>query len=214
MDAHERRFISTEDRAYLDEIEVALVRAHGIGQERAGSVVQEIAAELNRRRMVGTRGASAALFPFGGAAGHAEALAALMTPPRGPARWSLAALAFLAAVAGLLGMRIVLGVVFRRFEPVRIGWTDATLAAFIVGAILLAARVNRRWARLGGRAWVWIAPVAGIAIGLAAVVLLRAVNAQRIFVTIPFWGAAAIAAACAALAWLLTWPGDREIIPP
>lgn len=211
MDAHERRFTTADDRAYLDALEVALVRVHGIGADRAGGVVREVAAEMNRRRMAGARGASASLFPFGGAAGHAEALAALMTPPRGPARWSLAALAFLAAVAGLLGMRVALGVALRRFEPVRIGWTDVTLAAFIVGAILVAAR-TRRVTRLGARAWVWIAPLAGITIGLAAAFVLRAVNVQRTFVTIPFWAAAAVAAACAALAWLLTWPDDRDIL--
>lgn len=211
MDAHERRFITAEDRAYLDALEVALVRVHGVGAERAGNVVREIAAEINRRRLMGTRGATAALFPFGGAAGHAEALAALLTPPRGPARWSFAALAFLAAVAGLLGTRVLLGVLLRRFEPVRIGWTDATLAVFIIAAMLVTARM-RRVMRLGARAWLWIAPVAGVAIGLGSATLLRALNAQRTLLTIPFWGAAALAAACAALAWLLTWPDDRDLL--
>jgi hypothetical protein len=211
MDAHERRFLTADDRAYLDAVEVALVRVHGIPSGQAAGAIRGAAAELNRQRMVGARGAPASFFVHGGAAEHAEALAALLTQPRGPARGSLAALALLAALAGLLGMRVVLGVAFRRFDPVRIGWTDVTLAVCIVGAILVAARWTRPWRALGVQAWAWIAPVGGIALGIGAVVVLRALHARGTLLTMPFWLAAAVAAVCGALAWLFTWPEDRDM---
>lgn len=211
MDAHERRFLTAADRAYLDAVEVALVRVHGIPSGRAASAIRGAAIELNRQRMVGARDAPASFFVHGGAAEHAEAIAALMMQPRGPARGSLAALALLAALAGLLGMRVVLGVIFRRFDPVRIGWTDVTLAICIVGGILIAARWSRLWRALSVRAWAWIASVGGVALGIGAVVLLRVLHAQGTLLTMPFWLAAAIAAACGALAWLFTWPEDRDV---
>jgi hypothetical protein len=211
MDVHERRFLTADDRAYLDAVEVALMRVHGIPPGRAAGAIRRAAAALNRQRMAGGRGAPASLFVHGGPQAHAEALAALLTQPRGPTRLSLAALALLAAAAGLLGMRVVLGVVFRQFGPVRIGWTDVTLAVCIVGGILVAARWTRLWRWIGVRAWTWLAPVAGIGIGIGVVFLLRALHASGTLVTLPFWGAAAIAAACGALAWLFTWPEDRDL---
>ncbi len=211
MDLHERRFLTADDRAYLDAVEVALVRVHGIPSARAASAIRGAAVELNRKRMIGEGAPPASLFMHGGPEAHAEALAALMTQPRGPTRWSLASLALLAAVAGLLGMRVVLGIAFRRFDPVRIGWTDVTLAVCIVGGILIAARWTRLWRWLSVRSWAWIAPAAGIAIGIGVVVLLRRLHAQGTLVTLPFWAAAAIAAACGALAWLFTWPEERDL---
>jgi len=211
MDAHERRFLTADDRAYLDAVEVALVRVHGIPPGRAAGAIRGAAGTLNRRRMAGEHGAPASFFVHGGPQAHAEAIAALLTQPRGPTRWSLAGLALLAAVAGLLGMRVVLGVVFRQFDPVRIGWTDVTLAICIVGGILIAARWTRLWGWIGVRAWAWLAPIAGIGIGIGVVFLLRALHARGTLVTLPFWGAAAIAAACGALAWLFTWPEDRDL---
>jgi hypothetical protein len=210
VDLHERRFLTADDRAYLDAVEIALVRVHGIPAGRAADEIRGVARELNRQRMVGADGAPASLFIHGGPEAHAEALAALLTQPRGPTRWSLASLALLAAVAGLLGMRVVLGVVLRQFGPVRIGWTDVTLAACIVGGVLVAARWTRLWRWIGVRAWAWVAPVAGIVLGIGAVFLVRTLHARGTFVTLPFWGAAAIAIVCGALAWLFTWPEDRD----
>jgi hypothetical protein len=211
MDVHERRFLTADDRTYLDAVEVALVRVHGIPPGQAANALRSAVKELNRKRMLGDRAAPGAILYSGDASAHAEVLAALLTRPPGPARWSLAALALLAAVAGLLGMRVVLGLLFRRFDPVRIGWMDVTLALVIVGGILVTARWARLWRWFSLRMWAWLAPVAGIGIGIGAVALLRVLHARTTFVTLPFWLAAAIAAASGAIAWLLTWPEDRDL---
>ena len=142
MDLHERRFLTASDRAYLEEIELALVRVHGVPAERAGEAVRQVAREIQRHRTQGDRTPADALFACGGAGGHAEVIAALLVAPRAPKRVSLALLALLAAVAGLLGMRVVLALAFRRLEPVQIGWVDTTLAIVVVAVILGASRAR------------------------------------------------------------------------
>lgn len=211
MDLHERRFLTAEDLAYLEQIEVTLVRAHGISPARAGGAVRQIARDLHRARALGDRTPPASLLAYGGARAHAEVLAAMLVAPRAPSRASLALLALLAAVAGLLGMRVVLAVVFRRFEPVRIGWVDVTLAIVVVAVILGAARTRWLPGRLGRTNWFWGSLALGVALGLGATVLLRTLDVHRTIVTFPLWAAAALAAMCGALTWLLTWPDDQTL---
>lgn len=211
MELHERRFLTADDMAYLEEVEVALVRMHRLSPERANRAVRVVARELQYARTQGERGAPRALLPYGGASAHAEVLAALLVPPRAPTRISLALLALLAAVAGLLGMRVVLALVFRRFEPVRIGWIDVTLAVVVVGVILGAARSLRLPGRLARINWFWVSLALGLALGIGATALLRAVDVHRTVVTLPLWLAAVVAAICGALTWLLTWPDDQSI---
>ncbi len=213
MDLHERRFLTADDRAYLDEIELTLARVYRIPPERVGAVVRDLGHEMQHARMRGDRRPPGALLPYGGAARHAEMLAALLVAPRPPSRVFLGLLALMGAAAGLLGMRVLLALVFRDFAPVRIGWLDIVLAATVVGVILGAARSARLPTRLGPMNWLWMALALGVAIGLGATHLLRALHAQRTLVTLPLWLAAIIAAVCGALTWLLTWPGDDLIAP-
>ncbi|MCA1669518.1 MAG: hypothetical protein LC793_19450, partial [Thermomicrobia bacterium] len=78
MDIHERRFLTREDRKYLDEIELTLSRVYGIPPERVALVVRAVGRELQRLRARGDREPPTVHFPYGGAAGHAEVLAALL----------------------------------------------------------------------------------------------------------------------------------------
>ncbi|MGI8857942.1 MAG: hypothetical protein ACR2JW_19565 [Thermomicrobiales bacterium] len=211
MDLHERRFLTARDLAYLEEIELTLVRVHGITAERAGGAVRQVARELQRARTLGNRTPPGTLFACDSARAHAEVIAALLVAPRGPNRISLALLALLAAVAGLLGMRVMLALVFRRLEPVRIGWVEITLAIVVVLVILGVARSRWLPGRLGRINWFGAALGLGIALGLGATTLLRALNVQRTIVTLPLWLAAALAAGCGALTWLFTWPDDQQI---
>jgi len=211
MELHERRFLTAADMAYLEEVEVALVRVHRVSPERANRAIRAVARELQQARTLGDGAVPTALLPYGGAAAHAEVLAALLVTPRAPTRISLAMLALLAAVAGLLGMRVVLALVFRRFEPMRIGWIDVTLAIVVVGVILGAARSIWLPDRLGRINWFWVSLVLGVSLGIGATALLRAADVHRTVVTLPLWLAAAIAAVCGALTWLLTWPDDQNI---
>lgn len=211
MDLHERRFLTADDLAYLEEIELTLVRAHGVPHERAGGAVRRIAQDLHHARVLGDRRPPASVFAAGCASAHAEVLAAMLVAPKVPSRTSLASLALLAAVSGLLGMRVLLALAFRRFEPLRIGWVDITLALVVVGVIMGAAR--SRWLpdRLGRTDWVWGSLALGIALGLGATALLRALDVHRTIVTVPLWLAAALAVTCGALTWLLTWPDDQHL---
>lgn len=211
MELHERRFLTADDMAYLEEVEVALVRVHHVAPERANRAVRMVGRELQHARARGEGGTPSALLPFGGASAHAEVLAALLVPPHAPTRVSLAALALLAAVAGLLGMRVVLALIFRRFEPVRIGWIDVTLAVVVVGVILGAARSLWLPGRLARINWFWVSLLLGLALGIGATALLRAINVHWTVVTLPLWLAAVIAAVCGALTWLLTWPDDQTV---
>lgn len=213
MDIHERRFLTADDRAYLDEVELTLAHAYGIPPERAAMAIREIGRELRRARAQGDRRPIIAHFPYGGVAGHAEALAVLLAPPRPSSGAFLCVLALMGAVAGLLGMRVVLALVFRDFAPVRIGWLDSTLAVIVVGVILGAARSAWLPQRLGPNHWLSVSLALGMMIGLGATVLLRALHAQRTLFTLPLWLAAIIAAVCGVLTWLLTWPGDDVIAP-
>jgi hypothetical protein len=214
MDIHERRFLTADDRAYLDEIELTLAHAYGIPPERAAMAIREIGRELRRARALGDRQPITAHFPYGGAAAHAEALAVLLAPPRPPPGVFLGVLALMGAAAGLLGMRVILALVFRDFAPVRIGWLDVTLAVIVVGVILGAARSAWLPQRLGPIHWLSVSLVLGTVIGLGATALLRVLHAQRTLLTLPLWLAALIAAVCGAMTWLLTWPGDDVIAPP
>ncbi len=211
MDLHERRFLTARDLAYLEEIELALVRVHGVSAERAGEAIRPVARELQRHRTRGDRTPAAPLFACGGAGGHAEVIAALLVAPREPKHASLALLALLAAVAGLLGMRVVLALVFRRLEPVRIGGVDLTLAVVVVTVILGAARSRWLAGRLDRIPWLAASLILGVALGLGATALLRALDVQRTIVTLPIWLAAALALICGALTWLLTWPEDQAV---
>lgn len=211
LDLHERRFLTADDLAYLEAIELALVRLHGISAERAGGAVRPVAREIQRARTLGKRTPAAALFAQRGASIHAEALAALLVAPRTHGRASLGALALLAAIAGLLGMRVLLAVVFRRFAPIQIGWVDVTLALVVVMVILGATRSQRLPDRLGRSNWMWLSLALGIALGLGATALLRTLDIHRTVLTLPLWLAAVLAAACGSLTWLLTWPDDQTV---
>jgi hypothetical protein len=213
MDLHERRFLMADDRAYLDEIELTLARVYHIPPERIAVVVRELGHEIQHARMRGDRRPPGLLLPYGGAAKQSEILAALLTSPRPTSRLFLGLLALMGAAAGLFGMRVLLALVFRDFAPVRIGWLDVVLAAGVVGVILGAARSVRLPARLGPMNWLWVSLALGIVIGLGATALLRALHVQRTLITLPLWLAAIIAAACGALTWLLTWPGDDLLSP-
>jgi len=211
VDIHERRFLTTDDLAYLEAIELTLVRVHGIPPERAGGAVRPLARELQHLRALGDRTPPSLHFAFGGAAAHAEVVAAVLITPKTPGRFSLAMLALLAAVAGLLGMRVLLALIFRRIEPVRIGWVDVTLAIVVVAAILGASRSLWLPNRLDRTHWFWVSLLLGVAIGLGATALLRTLGVQGAIVTMPLWLAAALAVACGALTWLLTWPDDQPV---
>ena len=211
MDVHERRFLTTSDLAYLEQIEVALVRVHGVSLERAGDAVRQVARELQRHRTRGEEEPAASLFAYGGAGAHAEVIAAMLVAPRGPRRASLAILAFLAAVAGLLGMRVVLALAFRRPEPLQIGWIDVTLAIVVVSVILGASRSRRLPDQLGRTNWFVVALVLGVVLGLGATALLRTLDVRRTIITLPLWLAAAIAVVCGVFTWLLTWPDDPPV---
>ncbi len=211
MDLHERRFLTAHDRAYLEEIELILSHVEGVTSERLLAAVRSVARELQRARTQDEHAVATTIFPYGGARAHAEVLAALIVTPRAPSRFSLVALALLAAVAGLLGMRVVLTLLFQRFEPVRIGWMDVTLALGAVVMILLAT--GSRWlpARLRAVNWFWLSLALGLVIGLGAARVLRSIELRRTIVTLPLWGAAILAVACGALTWLLTWPDDQNV---
>jgi hypothetical protein len=211
VELHERRFLTARDLAYLEEIEVALVRVHGIPAARAGEAMRELARELQRHRVRGDRTPAAPLFACGGATEHAEMIAALLVRPDAPKRASLALLALLAAVAGLLGMRVVLALVFRRLEPVRIGGVDLTLAIVVVAVILGASRSRWLPGRLGRIPWLAASLILGVAIGAGATALLRIFDVRRTIVTLPLWLAASLALICGALTWLLTWPDDQQV---
>lgn len=208
LELHERRFLTADDLAYLESVEVALVRTHGIPVERASAAVRQVARVLQRTRVGGEGLPAAALFGQHDARGHAEAIAAMLLAPRARSPWSLALLALLAAIAGLLGMRVVLALIFRRFEPVRIGWVDVTLAAAVVAVILGAERSRRLPGALGRGNWMAASLVLGVAIGLGVTVLLRRLDAHRTLATLPLWAAALLAIVAAALTWLFTWPDD------
>jgi hypothetical protein len=213
MDVHERRFLTAEDRKYLDDVELALARTYRIPPERVMTVVRELASALRHARSRGDQQPTSVHFPYGGAAAHAEALAALLISPRPPSRLFLGVLALMGAAAGLLGMRVLLAVIFRNFAPVRIGWLDILLSVVVVGVVLGATRSVRLPTHLGPLNWLWVSLVLGIIIGLGATHLLRALHAQRTLITLPLWVAAIIAAVCGALTWLLTWPGDDPTFP-
>ncbi len=213
MEVHERRFLTTNDRQYLDDIELTLARVYRIPPERAGMVVRALGRDLQRMRARGDQTPPGIQFPYGGAAGHAEALAALIVAPRPPSPVFLGLLALMGAAAGLLGMRVLLALVFRDFAAVRIGWLDIALAVVVVGIILGAAQSAWLPKRLGRINWLSISLVLGIMIGLGATALLRALHVQRTLVSLPLWLVAVIAAVCGALTWLLTWPGDDLIYP-
>ncbi len=208
MDLHERRFLTADDRTYLDEIEVTLARVYHIPPERSGVVVRVLAREVQRDRARGDQTPATVRYPYGGAKGHAEVLAALLIAPRPPSRLFLGVLALMGAVAGLLGMRVLLALVFRNFAPVRVGWLDIALAVVVVGVILGASRSVWLPDRLGRLNWLGISLALGIVIGLGATFVLRALHIQRTLATLPLWLAAIIAAVCGALTWLLTWTGD------
>ncbi|MGI8689139.1 MAG: hypothetical protein ACR2M3_11230 [Thermomicrobiales bacterium] len=213
MDVHERRFLTTNDRQYLDNVELTLTRVYRLPPEHAGAVVRALGRDLQRMRARNDQTPPGVHFPYGGAAGHAEALAALIVAPPPPSPIFFGFLALMGSAAGLLGMRVLLALAFRDFAPVRIGWLDIALAVIVVCVILGAAQSAWLPKRLGRINWLSISLILGIMIGLGATALLRALHAQRALVSLPPWLAAVLAAACGALTWLLTWPGDDLISP-
>ncbi|GEM_PF-5472360 len=213
MDIHERRFLTADDRTYLDEIELTLARVYSIPPERVGVTVRALGRELQRVRARGDQRPPDAHFPYGGAAQHAEILAALLVSPRPRSRLFLGLLALMGAAAGLLGMRVLLALAFRNFTPVRIGWLDILLAIVVVSVILRASRSVWLPAHLGPKNWLWMSLVLGITIGLSTTYLLRVLHVHGALFALPFWLATAIAATCGGLTWLLTWPGDDPISP-
>ena len=166
MEVHERRFLTANDRQYLDEVELTLARVYRIPPERAGTVARALGRDLQRMRARGDQTPPGVQFPYGGAAGHAEALAALIVAPQPPSLVFLGLLALMGAAAGLLGMRVLLALVFRDFAPVHIGWLDIALAGVVVGVILGAAqsawlpkrlgRINLELRRFGGHSMICI----------------------------------------------------------
>ncbi len=213
MDVHERRFLTTNDRQYLDDVELTLARVYRIPPERAGTVVRALGRDLQRMRARGDQTPPGVQFPYGGAVGHAEALAALIVAPIPPSPVFPGLLVLMSAGSGLLGMRVLLALLFRDFAPVRIGWLDIALAVVVVGVILGAAQSAWLPKRLGRINWLSLSLVLGITIGLGATALLRVLDVHRTLLTLPLWLAAVIAAVCGALTWLLTWPGDDLICP-
>lgn len=211
MDVHERRFLTTKDRQYLDDVELTLARVYHIPPERAGEIVRALGRDLRQMRARGDQTPPGVQFPYGGAVGHAEALAALIVAPQPPSPVSLGLLSLMGAVAGLLGMRVVLAVIFRDFAPLRIGWLDIALTVIIVGVILSAAQSAWLPKRLGRSNWLSLSLILGVTIGLGATALLRVLDVHRTLLALPLWLAAVIAAVCGALTWLLTWPGDDLI---
>lgn len=214
MELYERRFLTAADLRYLEDIELSLVRMHGIAPERVAPIIRPIVADLQRERIAGSAVAAALIFAYVSPTEHAEALAALLIQPRAPSGLSLASLALMAAVAGLLGMRVVLAFAFRRFDDVRIGLIDVTLAVVVVGVILLTARSLWLPARLGRKNWIWVSLVLGIALGIGATIFLRALHVQHTLLTMPLWLAGVVAAVCGGLTWLFTWPDDQRLPNP
>lgn len=213
MDIHERRFLTADDRAYLDEVEVALARVYRIPPERVGVAIRALGGELRRVRGRGDQKPATVHFPYGGPAAHAEIVAALLAPPRPRSRAFVGLLALMGAAAGLLGMRVVLALVFRNFSAVRVGWLDITLVLVVVSVTLGATRTAWLPDHLGFAPLLGLSLGLGITIGLLATYLLRAWHIERTLFILPLWLAAVIAAACGALTWLLTWPGDDLVSP-
>jgi len=212
VDLHERRFLTTTDRAYLEDIEVALVRVHGVAPERATRAVRPLVVAVRRQRATGSQTPTTAFFGYGSAGAHAEALAALLVAPRASGTASLALLGLLAAVAGLLGIRAALGLAFRRFEPVRVGTIDLSLAVLVVIVILAIARFSALLVPTKRGNWIAISLILGVALGLGATFSLRIAAIERTLVTIPWWLAAVIALLSGAVTWLLTWPDDQRAL--
>ncbi|MHB8645942.1 MAG: hypothetical protein ACYDAR_09170 [Thermomicrobiales bacterium] len=213
MDIHERRFLTADDRAYLDDVELTLARVYRIPPERVGVAVRALGREIQRVRARGDQQPTGAHFPYGGAAAHAEILAAMLVTPRPRSGLFLGLLALMGAAAGLLGTRVLLALVFRNFTPIGIGWLDIVLAIVVVSVILGASRSARLPDHLGPINWLGISLLLGITIGFSATCLLHVLHVYGALFTLPFWLATAIAAACAGLTWLLTWPGDDLIAP-
>ncbi len=212
MDLHERRFLTTTDRAYLEDIEVALVRVHGVAPERAARAVRPLVVAVRRQRAAGSQTPTTSFFGYGSAGVHAEALAALLVAPRASGTVSLVLLGLLAAVAGLLGIRVALGLAFRRFEPVRLGTVDLSLAVLVVIVILAIARSSALLASPKRGTWIALSLILGAALGVGATFFLRVATIERTLVTIPWWLAAVIALLSGAVTWLLTWPDDQRAL--
>ncbi len=86
MELHERRFLTTADLNYLETVELTLARVYRIPPEQIGLVVRALGRELQQMRARGDQTPSTIHFPYGGAAEHAEILAALILTPRPPSR--------------------------------------------------------------------------------------------------------------------------------
>ena len=211
VDTHERRFLTAADRKYVEELELALARVHHLPQRWTYDEVRAVVSDLNHRRARGDSARAEVVFPYGGAAAHAEVIAALRTTPRPTSPLSLAGLALLAAVAGLLGVRVALALVFRRVGPVSVGPLDVLLAVTVVGVILAGARYRGNRLRGIGGHWLPTSLALGFVLGLGGAMILRRLHIGGTLATLPFWLAAALAAGSAALTWLLTWPDDQRI---
>ncbi len=211
MDEAKRPFLTAHDREYLDTLFTELTDRHALTPDLASAGVRDVADALHRKRMCGATADPPPLFWCASLGEHAVAVAALTIPPRERHSPSFAALALLATVAGALGARIALDLVFRHLTPLRIGGPDLALVATVAGGVLLAARAGRT-ARLLQGAGVAGVLALGAALGVALGRVLRSLGIDGTLVVLPFWLAVLVATACGAALWLLSTP-RAEIVP-
>jgi len=210
MDEAKRPFLTARDREYLDALFAELTDRHALTPDLASASVRGVADALHRKRMCGAAADPSPLFWYASLPEHAVAVAALATAPR--ERWSpsFAALALLATVAGALGARIALALVFRHLTPLRISGPDLALVATVMGVVLLAARVRRATRLLQGAGIAGVLAL-GAVLGVALGRVLRSLGIDGTLVVLPFWLAVLVVVICGAALWLLSTPRDEII---
>ncbi len=211
MDEAKRPFLTARDHEYLDALFAELTDRHALTPDLASASVRGVADALHRQRMCGATADPPSLFWCASLAEHAMAVAALTIPPRERRPPSFAALALLATVAGALGARIILAVVFRHVTPLRIGGPDLALIATVAGGVLLAARAGRA-ARLLQGAGVAGVLALGAVLGVVIGRVLRSLGVDGTLVVLPFWLAVLVAVACGAALWLLSTPREEIVV--
>ncbi len=215
MDEHDKPFLTRADRAYLDMLFLALEKTDGISPDRAAAAMREVATGLHRHRMRGDIAPAERVYAYGGVAAHAEMIAALLVvPPRRRWRGAMALLALLAAAAGILGVRVIFGVVFRRIEPVGIDGFQLVLVGLIAGVVYLLTMWDSANTRLQRGGWFGVALPLGALSGIALVRVLRPLHLDHILIALPFWVAAMLVVVFVALLWLFTLPDDRDVFSP